>query len=1009
MRLHTLELQAFGPYATPQRIDFDQLASGGLFLLEGPTGAGKTTVLDAITFALYGGLAGDDAAEDRLHSHFADPGLEPSVTCEFSLRGIRYRIWRAPAYRRPKRRGHGLTTEPMRVHLQRRDGGRWVSMSSNKAEVGDQIADLVGLSRAQFTQVILLPQGEFARFLRCDDDARRVVLTKLFGAGLYEEITAELDRRRAAAVRERQVARSTIEAAVSAAAEAAGLDEGARRELIALTAAERRIRFKQQSDDLAVRLGRARDEAELARRKVRTARAAEQESARQAELMARLVEALSSLREHEATQPEHDRRAAQLEAARRAEPVRPLLTLLADAEAAAGQIRERIRGLIGGDAAAPELACLLAESADAALVRKTGQEVAARAEIAQQEAAGLAHLVTVESTLVEREAAIRQLDEAAAQAATLTRRLLAARQDAPGRIAAAEARIGDARTAAAGREADLQRQAVLAALTAAAVGLAELQPLLVAKAAAMRAAVDKHQRLVDQHQQAMDARLAGMAAELAAGLADGAPCPVCGSPDHPAPASADEGRAVVGAADVASARRRRDAAEAVRLRAEQEHAELDREVAKHAAVAAGHTPRGLAAETAQVAERLAAAERAAGELPGLEAEIAGIRAEHEQLGDLLRAASAAEATSAREFELAKAEFTALRERLAEAAAEYESVAMRQAALGQTAKDIRALAADLDRLATALDERAEARDRAAAEALESGFGSLEAARAAVLTPARRTALSEHVVSWTRTLTALQAAAGAPDLTGLDPERADEVDAAAQRASAELAAATEADQRARTALDGCTDRTERLSRRLAEVQRAEAAAKALAARTEPVMYVAGLAKGMEGHRRVALTTYVLRHWFEQVVAAANVRLAVMSSGRYELRRSDEGESRRQRAGLTLSVIDRHTGEERSPRSLSGGETFYTSLALALGLADVVKAEAGGVDTETLFIDEGFGSLDAETLDQVLGVIDELRDQGRAVGIVSHLTELKDRIAERVEVRFLPDGSSALKVVA
>ena len=171
----------------------------------------------------------------------------------------------------------------------------------------------------------------------------------------------------------------------------------------------------------------------------------------------------------------------------------------------------------------------------------------------------------------------------------------------------------------------------------------------------------------------------------------------------------------------------------------------------------------------------------------------------------------------------------------------------------------------------------------------------------------------------------------------------------------------------------------------------------------------AKGMEGHRRVALTTYVLRHWFEQVVAAANIRLAVMSAGRYELRRSDESDSRRQRAGLTLTVIDRHTGEERSPKSLSGGETFYTSLALALGLADVVKAEAGGVDTETLFIDEGFGSLDAETLDQVLGVIDELRDHGRAIGIVSHVADLKDRIAERLEVRRLPDGSSALGVVA
>ena len=175
------------------------------------------------------------------------------------------------------------------------------------------------------------------------------------------------------------------------------------------------------------------------------------------------------------------------------------------------------------------------------------------------------------------------------------------------------------------------------------------------------------------------------------------------------------------------------------------------------------------------------------------------------------------------------------------------------------------------------------------------------------------------------------------------------------------------------------------------------------------LAGLAKGMEGQRRVALTTYVLRHWFGQVVAAANVRLAAMSAGRYELRRTDEAASKRERTGLTLAVIDRHTGEERSPRSLSGGETFYTSLALALGLADVVKAEAGGVDLDTLFIDEGFGTLDADTLDQVMTVIDDLRERGRAVGIVSHVADLKDRIAERLEVRRLADGSSAVRVIA
>src|ERR1700722_3166012 len=215
--------------------------------------------------------------------------------------------------------------------------------------------------------------------------------------------------------------------------------------------------------------------------------------------------------------------------------------------------------------------------------------------------------------------------------------------------------------------------------------------------------------------------------------------------------------------------------------------------------------------------------------------------------------------------------------------------------------------------------------------------------------------------------------------------------------------------RGASQALTEQAGRLRQRLAELDREQDAADQLTAETEPVIRLAGLARGTEGQRKIALTTYVLRLWFEQVVQAANARLAAMSSGRYELRRTDEGESRRQRTGLTLAVVDRHTGAERSPKSLSGGETFYTSLALALGLADVVKAEAGGVELDTLFIDEGFGSLDPQTLDQVMAVIDDLRDRGRAVGIVSHVTDLKDRVYERLEIRRLRDGSSTATVVA
>jgi exonuclease SbcC len=1006
MRLHRLELQAFGPFATAQRIDFDRLAAGGLFLLEGPTGAGKTTVLDAITFALYGGLAGADAAEDRLVSHFADSAAEPSVTCEFSLRGIRYLITRVPEHRRPKRRGHGYTSEPMRVHLQRRESGRWVSMSSNKAEVGDLITDLIGLSRIQFTQVMLLPQGEFARFLRCDDDARRAVLSKLFGTGLYDEITAELDRRRGEAVRARQAAQSRIDAAVSAAAEAAGLDANARGEMIGLDATQRGIRLAALSDELTAACERAAEEAEQAGVRARAALAAQQEASTQAGLMARLTSALTALHAHEVSRPGHDERAARLEAARRAEPVRPLLALLAEAEATADLTREQIRGLIGA-ATAPEFACLLDQSADATLVRKTGKQAAARAEAIAREADALDQLVSAESAVPARQAALADLEKAATTAAALTSSLRSARQDGPRSIMAAEASLAAARAAAAGLEACYQRMETLARLTAAAGRLAELEPLLAAKSTAMRAAVDDHQRLVDVHQRAMDERMAGMAAELAAGLADDAACPVCGSVSHPAPAP--PGAAAITAEDVAAARAQRDSAAAARLRAEQEHGELDRQVAQCRAVAAGHTLASLATASSELAERRWAAETADGQVRELEAELSGLRAEQERLSDRLRAAEVAEAAAGRESEQAKAGLAELKQTLAQARAGYRSVAARQGALRQTAKDVGALATALGRLAAAVEAEARARGRTEAEALARGFDSVAAAGRAVLGPPQQSSLSDEVELWSRTLTTLRAAAEASELAGLDPARAEQVQASARRAAADLTLARQAEQRAMTTGDALATRKQRLTRRLAEVRQAEARAQALVAATEPVIYLAGLAKGVEGHRRVALTTYVLRHWFEQVVTAANVRLAVMSSGRYELRRSDEGETRRQRAGLTLAVIDRHTGEERSPRSLSGGETFYTSLALALGLADVVKAEAGGVDTDTLFIDEGFGSLDAETLDQVLGVIDELRDRGRAVGIVSHVPELKDRISERLEVRRLPDGSSTLRVVA
>jgi exonuclease SbcC len=1002
MRLHSLEMTAFGPYASAQRIDFGLLASSGLFLLEGPTGAGKTTILDAVTYALYGGLAGDESAEDRLRSHFAGPEAEPRVRLEFSVRGHRYRITRIPEYARPKRRGDGFTTQASQVHLERLEADRWVSLSSHKAETGEVIADAIGLTRAQFTQVILLPQGEFARFLRARDDDRRELLTKLFGTQLYDRVTAELDRRRTQAARERDRAERKVCDAVSAAGEAAGLDAGERAELVALAPADRAAWLKEKSEQLAEKVALTEEGLGVATAATKAALVADQRAGAQAALMTRLTQGLAALRAHEEARPEHEQRARRLASARRAEPVRPLLDGLADALTLAGEAREAVLAVAGAAEAG-----ILADVGPDMLAGRGGSGAAARAAAAEHEAAGLQHLADREAGLAAQEAGLALLEEQAEAASAKVAALDEACRELPDRISRLDGEWQQARSAAAGLEAFAVRRDAIMDKHLAASEAAELGSEVAAARSALQSAVDAHQASVDAHQALYETRLSEMAAELAAQITQGCPCPVCGSLDHPAPACASDN--AVSGSDIEEAAARRDRAEEERSRLDQEHAGLAQQEAALVARADGRAAGDLAAEMAALDGEIAAAEQAAADAAELEAELAAARDEQQTSANDLQEAQKLDGATSTQARAAANDLELLRRELAEAAGQSGSVAARQASLLRAADRDRALARALDALSAALDDQARAQQRAEREASAQRFATLEDARAAVLAPAGQDDLAAQVDSWRDRLGRLEAAVHADDLAGLDPDRADQAQARAGAAAAALARAQEGEQEVRVVHETAKAQSGRLAELMAEVADKEAALDRLVDETGPVFRLAGLAKGTEGHRRVNLTTYVLRHWFSQVVAAANVRLSAMSAGRYELKRTDEGETRRERTGLTLAVIDRHTGGERSPGSLSGGETFYTSLALALGLADVVKAEAGGVDLDTLFIDEGFGSLDADTLDQVMAVIDDLRDRGRVVGIVSHVADLKDRVPERLEVRRLPDGSSAVRVVA
>ena len=737
---------------------------------------------------------------------------------------------------------------------------------------------------------MLLPQGEFAKFLRCGDDDRRMVLSRLFGTQLYDQITGELDRRRQAAAQRREQARKQIDGAVSAAAEAAGRDGEARDEVVALDGAERGVRLKEIAAELAKTAEVTGAGLAVAETATAAALRAGEQAKRQAGLMTRLTQALARLREHEGTRAAHEQRAGQLALARQADPVRPLLAALADAEAAADAARNAVLGLVAGwdeDMPAGRDGDAPAEPAAAAAAAAAG-----RADAAEQAAISVQHLADAEAALPGRDAAMAALAAAAGQASARAAALAEARRELPAAIDGLERELAAARDTASQLAAARARQELVAAQHAAAARLAELGPLLAAAAAVLRDAVDAHQARVDAHQQRAEARLAGMAAELAAQLADGAACPVCGSADHPAPAPAGDDAS--SAEDVADAAARRDAALGAREQAAADRDELAREEAALLAAAGGRTIADLAAEADALAATITAAEAATRAAGPLAQQLADRRAEHEQAGQELLTATAEATAAAAQLLAARADRDQLSAQIAAGAAGYPTVAARQRALRSAAERDRALAAALDRLAAAGAAELQARSRAEREAQANGFAALDDARPAVLDSVSLAELGDLVASWEQTLIRLTADAEADDLAGLDPDLAPDVQAAARAAADALARAEEAEREVRAGHGAATAMVTRFGQRLDEVRGAEESCDRLVERTETVIRLANLAKGMDGHRRVTLTTYVLRHWFEQVVAAANVRLSVMSSGRYELRRIDEGENKRQRAG-------------------------------------------------------------------------------------------------------------------
>ena len=1009
MRPHRLRVTAFGAFGGTVEVSFEDLACSGLFLLHGETGAGKTTLLDAIGFALYGRVPGERGKARRLRSDHAASGTSTEVQLEATLGGRRMRITRKPEQERAKLRGTGTTTEQARVLLEEQVAGSWRAVSTRVGEADAEIADLMGMSADQFFQVVLLPQGEFARFLHADAGDRAKLLQRLFGTDRFHAVEEWLARRRKATADEVREAEAGISGLLARVAQAAGVpvpsdDPEPSDDPLPSDDPE-------PSDDPLPPAGWAAQLAEAAATAAAAGRAQvaghrqeldqaldlQRDAERLAERQRRRQDAVDTRDRLAAAQADLQDRRAELAAAARAAEVAPALTEADRTSRALAQARVREDQARQRAAAAPGVTA--PPGASAAELRAAGQEHVTRL-------GGLEALRSVSRQADDEdqaaEAARASAAALAAQVDAATAELANWQQQRPGlsreRDQAAEA---GQRLPAVQAEADRYGRAADDA-SALVKALADKRRQERAWSTAKLEAAE----LIMRAARLREDRIDGMRAELAATLVNGAPCPVCGSLDHPELCELQGERVTREQEEAADAE-----AAAATERAESTGTRLGAADERVNVLSARLREAGFA-EAADLPEaEVRQLESTARDLAGQAGKLAAAAAGHAELQAALEALDQAIADTGKQLaELTEQRESGLRQA---AGADLRAGRHRESLLAQLggqpdldtaltaarqAADALTAAADAaDATMRAEDDTRRAGDLAVQAAAEAGFADLEAARRAQRDASWRAAADQAIREHEASSRAVAELLADPDLdVALDPP----ADLAGARAAVGEARQVHDDtvaayDRAKHRAEQLADLAPRLAARLDEL-------KPLADRAAEARRLADLAAGLGANTlRMTLSSFVLAARLEEVAAAASERLLKMTSGRYSLVHTDARRGAG-RSGLGLLACDGWTGVDRDTSTLSGGETFLASLALALGLADVVTAEAGGTRIEALFVDEGFGSLDEDTLEEVMTVLDGLREGGRTVGIVSHVAELRQRIPAQVRVHKGQAGS-------
>ena len=932
MRPLRLTLSAFGPYAAETTLDLEKLGRGGLYLITGDTGAGKTTLFDAITYALYDHSSSGIREGSMLRCKYADDKTPTFVELEFEVHGVRYTVRRNPEYQRPKARGEGMTTEKADATLTYPDDRPPVTKAK---DVTAAVQEIIGLDYNQFSQIVLIAQGQFTKLLNASTEERSRIFRKLFRTQRYAQLQERLQAEAAALNQQRTAQNAKLDSLLG------GLqfppedpDAEALRALCAQTVPETALALL---DTLTARQAAALEEVSTALQATEAQLDTVQQQLGAAAQAQRLAQQLAA-------------RQAELAAAK---PALDAARAEADRHA--------------GDAAQLDALTAQVTQAQSALAAYNALDTLCRQQTEARDAARLAA-----AQAQKRRTQLDSLNAALAAAETE----LAALADADTRLLALQNRSaqltqrGEALAKLEQRLADCQRQAKAAH---------KAQENYRAVAAAQDEARARQNTL---ERAFLDAQ-AGLLAES---LTEGAPCPVCGSTHHPArallphtaPTQAQVEAARQAAAEADRQAQNASAAAQSALAAANEAKTSLRRDAETLLPERFTTPEGTVPLTFALMTNVLAEENAA-----LQTSQTDCKAQCRQ----------AEADCRRKAQLEADRQTKTRQRpaLEQAAAEAD----RSAAAQNASAD--ALEGQIAERRAALPYPRRADAQAALDKLEADRSAL---RTGMDTAQRKLKQAEQAVA------AAEAAVEA--LTAQQTAAQKELPA---RSAEELTAQQTELTAAREAL---RSREKQLSAQLlpnrktaAQYRAAAEARQALESRWQWVSALAATAGGtLTSKQKIKLEAYIQMNYLDRILRYANTRLMQMTAGQYELERIG-AENQRSQSGLDLGVIDHYNGTRRSVKTLSGGESFKASLALALGLSDEVQSSAGGIRLDTLFLDEGFGSLDEESLELAIRVLSGLTEGDRLVGIISHVGALKDRIDRQVVVHKARTGGSTVEL--